>query len=305
MKILIYGDLDSKDGLVPILDHAFNWIFNQKQSDDFIRIDPRLKNGPVSFCAVENGKTIGHVGVMDLTTRTLNGNIEYVGGLYGVATLPGHTRKGVCTALMEKAHEYFTEKHYRFSFLSTSPALIAHSFYENLGYVDLVEYPSAYKAFHNKKPKRSKKEKATGFNPQKILRIYNEFTKERTGFVVRDKAHLNMLRKNEGIKSKQCITDRDGYVVFREDKTGTWIRELVALNQEQMYTLLETIEERTRGPVYDRAVLDTKLLRVYESRGYMILQRGYSVMMFKPLAAGASFKQTYGDRFYLSRLDTF
>jgi len=28
-------------------------------------------------------------------------------------------------------------------------------------------------------------------------------------------------------------------------------------------------------------------------------------MMFKPLVNGASFEQTYGDKFYFSRLDTF
>jgi len=305
MKILTYRDLISRDGLIPLLDHAFNWVFNQKQFDYFIKVDPRLKNGPICFCAVENGELIGHVGVMDLTTRTLNGEIEHTGGLYGVATLPGHTQKGVCTALMEKAHEYFKEKHYRFSFLSTSPALIAHSFYKNLGYLDIVEYPSAYKAFQKKRLKQSGEERSTGFDPQKMLRIYNQVTKEKTGFVIRDEAHLYMLRKIEGIKPKQCVIDEQGYVIFKEDRNGSWIRELVAANQEQMHMLLATVEQKARGPVYDRTVMDAELLDIYKSRGYMILRRSYGVMMLKPLVNGASFEQTYGDRFYFNRLDTF
>jgi len=305
MKILTYRDLISKDGLIPLLDHAFNWVFNQKQFDYFTKIDPRLKNGPVGFCAVENEEVIGHVGVMDLTTRTLKGKAEPTGGLYGVATLPGHTQKGVCTALMEKAHNYFKEKHYRFSFLFTSPALIAHSFYKNLGYLDLVEYPSAYKAFQKRRPKQSGKKRITGFDSREILRIYNQVTIEKTGFVIRDENHLNMLRKIEGIRPNQCIIDEQGYVIFKEDKAGTWIRELVAVNQEQMHTLLAIVEQRARGPVYDRAVFDAKLLGVYELRKYMILKRSYGVMMFKPLVNGASFEQTYGDKFYFSRLDTF
>jgi len=125
MKILSYRDLKSKDGLLPLLDHAFHWVFNQRQFENLIRIDPRSKNGPVGFCAVENERIIGHVGVLDLATRTLDGKVEYVGGLYGVATLPGYTRRGVCTALMDKAHQYFKEKDCLFSFLATSPTLTA------------------------------------------------------------------------------------------------------------------------------------------------------------------------------------
>ncbi len=305
MEIQSYRELESKDGLVPILDHAFNWIFNQKQFDDFIRIDPRVKDGPVSFCAVENKRIIGHIGVMDMATRTVTGNVEHAGGLYGVATRPDHTRRGVCTNLMAKAHEYFTDRHYRFSFLSTSPSLIAHAFYMNLGYTDLVEYPTAYKAFCGKKSRHSKNTRLSGFDSDRILKIYNEFTREKTGFVVRDKRYLKMLKKMEGIKPKQCIIDKQGYMIFREDKTGSWIRELVALNKNQMHRLIEAIEERAKGPVFDRAVLDSELLGVYETRGYMILKNGYSVLMSKPLAPDASLAQTYGDRFFLTRLDSF
>jgi predicted N-acetyltransferase YhbS len=305
MKIQTYRELESKDGLVPILDHAFNWIFNQKQFDDFIRIDPRVKDGPVGFCAVDNGRIIGHVGVMDLATRTVTGNVEYAGGLFGVATLPGHTHRGVCRALMKKAHEYFAEKHYRFSFLSTSPALIAHSFYVNLGYADLVEYPTAYKTFHKKVAGRSEYARLSGFDPERVLRIYGEFTREKTGFVVRDEKYLKMLRKIEKIKPKQCLIDEEGYVIFREDKTGTWIRELVALNRSQMHKLIGILETRARGPIFDRAVLHKELLGVYEARGYVTLKNGYSVFMYKPLVDDASFSQTYGGNFFLTRLDSF
>jgi putative phosphoesterase len=47
------------------------------------------------------------------------------------------------------------------------------------------------------------------------------------------------------------------------------------------------------------------LAEVYRSKGYMIQEKGYSVMMCKSLAGGVSFTQTYGDRFFLTRLDSF
>jgi predicted acetyltransferase len=270
MKIIPYRDLESKDGLLPLFDHAFKWVFNQSQSDSFVKIDPRLKNGPVSFCAVEDGRIVGHVGVMDLATRTLDRRVEHVGGLYGVATLPGYTRKGVCTTLMNRAHEYFMDRRYRFSFLSTSQALVAHAVYEKLGYVDVTQYPSVYKVFHDKKAKHHPKENTTGFDPERILGIYKDFSKDKTGFVVRDSAYIKMLRKIEGIKPRQCIIGKEGYAIFREDKTGIWIRELVALNEEQMHELMDVLENRTRRAVYDRAVLDPRLFKVYRSRGYMV-----------------------------------
>jgi len=308
MKIIPYSDLESKDGLLPLLDHAFYWVFNHRQFDKLVKIDSRLKNGPVGFCAVEDGRITGHVGVMDLATRALDRSIEYAGGLYNVATLPGYTQKGVCTTLMSKAHEYFRDKRYRFSFLSTSQALVAHALYEKLGYVDLTQYPSVYKVFHDKKTKHPSKENTKGFDLERILGIYNNFSRDKTGFVVRDRAFFKMLRaraKIEGIKPEMCIIGEEGYVMFREDKTGIWIRELVALNVEQMHELIDILENRTRGAVYDREVLDSRLWEVYRSRGYVIQNSSFGLMMFKPLVSGASFKKTYGDRFYMSRLDAF
>lgn len=122
---------------------------------------------------------------------------------------------------------------------------------------------------------------------------------------MRDKAYLRMLKKVERIRAKQCLIRKDGYVIFRGDKSGIWIRELIALNSKEADRLVDIMEKRTRGLVYDRAVLDKGLLRVYRSRGYMIQEKGHSVMMFKLLSPNASFKETYGDKLYLSRLDAF
>jgi GNAT superfamily N-acetyltransferase len=305
MKILTYRDLDSKDELLPLMDHAFRWPFNPRTFEWFVKSDPTKKDGPVGFCAVEDGIVIGFVGVLDLATRTLDGTAEYVGGIYGVATMPSHVRKGISTALMNSAHQHFRNKSYHFSFLGTSHTLIAHAFYEKLGYVDLLEIPSAYKVFKKKRAKSAVMEKSSKLDFDKILRIYNEFVKGKTGFVVRNEAVLRTLKKAEGLSSKQCIIEGDGYVLFRKDRNAIWIRELLASNAQEMYRLVGLVEEQAKDMIYDRAVLDNALLQIYRSRSYMIQERSHSVMMVKPLTADASFKQTYGDRFYLTGLDTF
>lgn len=305
MKVLAYRELESRDGLLPLLDHAFNWIFDERQFGDFMKIDPRLKNSPVGFCALENGRIIGYVGVMDVATRTLEGTIEQVGGLYGVTTLPGFTRRGVFTTLMGKAHEYFRERGYRFSFLGTSPALVAHRLYEKLGYTDAVEYPSAYKVVRNKSRNAQVEGLVSAFEPQKMLNIYIKATKGMTGLVVRDIPYLKMLRKVEGIKPKHFLIDDEGYVVFREDKAAIWVRELIATGKKETEKLVAAMEQRAKTIVCNRAILDKTLLEVYRSKGYLIQEKGYSVMMCKSLAGGVSFTQTYGDRFFLTRLDSF
>jgi len=310
MRILTHRELEPKDELLPLMDNSFGWPFNPRMYEKLIKIDPRLRNSPVGFCAVENGHVIGYVGVMELATRTLDGNVEYVGGIYGVATLPGHARKGVSTALMNRAHEYFRERNYRFSFLCTSHTLVAYAMYQKLGYSDLLERQSAYKVLNQKKAKANVEQKSGKLDFDKLLKVYSQFVKDKTGFVVRDKAYLTMLKKTGYFGDKDCIIEEDGYVIFRSNWGGTWtkatwIRELIALNAKEMNRLVGLVEAKARDLIMDRNVPDKALLQVYKSRGYMIEERSHGVIMVKPLTADATFKQTYGDKFYLTDLDFF
>ena len=310
MEILTYKEIESKETLLPLMDNAFGWPFNPRMYERLVKIDPRLRNSPVGFCAVENGRAIGYVGVMDLATRTLDGNVEYVGGIYGVATLPTHARKGISTALMNRVHEHFREKKYRFSFLCTSHTLVAYAMYQKLGYTDLLERPSAYKVLNLKKAKATGEQRSGKLDFDRLLKVYSKFVKGKTGFVVRDKAYLTMLKKTGYFGGKDCIIEEDGYVIFRSNWGGkwtkaTWIRELVALNAKEMNRLVGLVEAKARDLIMDRDVPDKALLQVYKSRGYMIEERSHGVIMVKPLTADATFKQTYGDKFYLTDLDFF
>ena len=310
MEILTHKEIKSKETLLPLMDNAFGWPFNPRMYERLVKIDPRLRKSPVGFCAVENGHAIGYVGVMDLATRALNGNVEYVGGIYGVATLPSHARKGISTALMNRVHEHFRERNYRFSFLCTSHTLVAYSMYQKLGYTDLLERPSAYKVLNQKKTKAPAKKRSRKLDFDKLLKVYSEFVKGKTGLVLRDKTYLTMLKRTGSFSGKDCIVEEDGYVIFRSNIGGTWtkamwIRELVALNAKQMSRLVGLVEAKATDLIMDRDVLDNALLEVYKSRGYMIEKRSHVVIMVKPLTADASFKQTYGDKFYLTELDFF
>jgi ribosomal protein S18 acetylase RimI-like enzyme len=307
MEILTYQGLAQKSDLLPLMEQAFGWPFDPLEFEKNIKMDPRLRDGCVGFCAVKDRKVLGYVGVMDLATRTADGKVEKVGGIYGVATFPGYTRQGICTALMNRAHEYFIEKGRRFSLLTTSPTLVAHALYCRLGYFDVASFPSAYKM--KEKTGRRKGVERKGLSKWdfgRMLELFREYVKSRTGFVVRDEAHLKMLVKNYEISARECITTPKGYVIFKKEKKLARIRELVARDHKEMVRLIELIEGKAQNMTIGRlGIEDPAVGRAYESRGFTVLKTGHGVLMAKELAADASFNQSYGNRFFMSALDHF
>jgi len=305
MEVVPFDKLKSTDSLLPLLDHAFRWPFNPRTFKKLLKMDPRLASGPVGFCAVEKGKALGFVGVLDIPTRTSAGTVEIVGGIYGVATLPSYVQKGISTTLMRKAHEHFREKGYRFSFLTTSHTIIAHEFYTKLGYDDVIHFPSAYRVLESQRTIASRREKRSKVDLDKILRLYEQYTRDKTGFVVRSNEFLKMLQKDQGLKTKNWVISKRGYAVFKEYDRGIWIREIIASSADEMEKLLTSIEEKAKDIIYDRAVMDNDLLRAYRNRGYTVENKSHSVLMAKPLTLKASVKRMYGNNLYMGSLDWF
>lgn len=291
--------------MLPLMEQAFGWPFDPEEFEKTIKADPRLKDGCIGFCAVDEEKLVGYVGVMDLATRTLQNTVEMAGGIYGVATLPGHTRRGICGALLNRAHEYFKQRGYRFAFLTTSPTLVAYGLYEKLGYFDVTSFPGVYKV----KVKEEKKHNSPCEEPKldfdRMLEIYCDYVKNRTGFVARNKAYMKMLAKTHEIAARECIIAQRGYIIFKREKKQVRIRELIAHDQEEMNRLVGQAEDRAQTVVYGRAILDPALRKVCESRGFTVLEAGHGVLMVKELIANVSFNEAYGNVFFMSALDHF
>jgi len=304
MRVVAYRDLESKSGLLPLLDQAFGWPFNEGEFNRFLKIDPRLKNSVVGFCALENGKVVSYVGAMDLLTRTLGGTFERVGGVYGVATLPGYTRRGLSAALFEATHEYFRSRGYRFSFLNTSPTLVAYSLYKKLGYSDVYSYPSVYKVLNTPKAQPTRKE-TLKLDLDRILALYNKHVMNRVGLVVRDRAYLAMLAKDKRLTKKGVVCSDKGYIVFKKEQYSTRIFEVATQSKAEATKLVGAVERQARGVIVARAVLDKALHRVYSSRGYTALAEGHGMFMVKSLETNAAFSQVYGNEFFQTQLDHF
>lgn len=304
MKVITYRELQSKDELLPLFQHAFWWPFNAKEFEKIIRADPRLKNSPVGYVAVEDNQIAGFVGVMDIATRTLKKSEEAVGGIWGVVTHPVHARKGIFKALMQKSHNYFKEQGYKFSLLYTSKILIAYALYLKLGYKDTMVYPSAYKIIKEKRKPAKKTRKKIKLDWDKLVELYNQATKNYTGFVIRDKQYGRMLETRKRIQPEKSIVTDKGYALLREDEGNMIVKELIALSKEETSKLISEIEEKTAKEIIYEKVVDKDTLETCKSRGYMIMRGGYDLLMAKQLADTA-FTETYGNKFYATNADSF
>lgn len=306
MKIITYVELSEKEGLLPLMDQAFHWAFHPEKFEKTIKKDPRLKEGPVGYVALENNHVMGFVGVMDLLTRNLEGEPELAGGIWGVATLPSYVQRGIATALMNEAHKYFNGKGYRFVFLCTSRAIVAHHLYRKLGYIDATYCPSAYKLLPLKRKTGTQQLelKTEKFNTEKILEIYNDFVKEKTGLVIRNKQYLETIRKRWRLRPRNFFIIQNGYIAFKEDRGIIEVLEIVATSTAIIQQLLKAVESKAKAVIRDRMVLDHRILRIYRNMGYQVHKESHDLIMAKPLK-DTKFKRAYGDNFYMTNLDLF
>jgi predicted acetyltransferase len=287
-----------------LMDQAFWWPLSPAQLEKLINLDIRLKNSPVGFCAVEDGKLAGFVGVMDIPTKTVSGNVETVGGIWCVATNPRFSKRGICKTLMDRAHQYFQEKKYHFSFLTTSRTIIAYAIYVKMGYVEVEKvnnYPEAYKVLQEDKPE---KKVETKLDPEKIFDLYQKSVRDKTGFVVRQNDFLAVSLERKRFDEKKSFQIENGYAMVGGPKEVSRIMELVSLDERTYHKLLDQIESTTPHGIIDRMITDEKLSDIYKSRGYRIEEGDHGVVMVKKLDK-VGFEQKYGDAFHIGMMDLF
>jgi predicted acetyltransferase len=305
MEIITYAELKNKDEYMMLMEMAFWWPVVPRRFDRITKWDERLKNGPIGFCAMENRRLASHVGVMNIPLRTLKGEVEVVGGISAVATNPDFANRSLAGILMEKAHQYFREKGYRFSFLTTNRTIRAHAGYKKLGYVEVESMnriPSVYKIL--KKGSSVKKPTKRELNPNKVYSLFEKFVKDKSGFVIRQKDFVKLYLFRKSIDRKAFVLMRDGYAFLNKDRGATRIHEMVASNEATYQKLVIESERMSTGIIIDRSVYDPKLLKVYKSRGYKTQLGSNSVLMVKPLDK-IDYREVFGDSIYLGFLDWF
>jgi hypothetical protein len=267
--------------------------------------DQRLKDGPVGFCAVEDNRLTGYVGVMEIPTKTVSGQTEIIGGIWAVATNPLSARQGICKTLMEKAHDYFRSQNHRFSFLCTGRTLIAYAIYIKMGYQEIEavnQLKAAYKVLD--KPKCDKKSFNAYLDSEKIYQIYQKFTKGLTGFAVRQRDFATIYARRKVFDEKISILKPNGYTLLSESQGVIKVRDIAALDYDTYGELIDETERSAQNGVINGSVADDRLLELYRSKGYRVQKGHHGVLMVKSLE-DARFDDVYGPSFYIGALDWF
>ncbi len=197
------------------------------------RLDPRF-GGDFALYAVEDGQVLAQTGLLEVTLRTVAGE-EKAGALWAVCTLPGHARRGVARALLTEAHRIFTERGYRFSFLTTSRSLVAHHLYRDLGYRDLAPMATAFAPASLKPPDDSWSLTSPGLTPEvagTAWNIWRDAFRGRLGFV-RPRAFLAAAEAGGDLEPQgiRLISRRGqpvGYAFVRSGPAQVRVLELAA-----------------------------------------------------------------------------
>ncbi len=142
MQIKGYNELDPND-VLQLHSTCFFWFFRPSQVRRLLNEDPRVRD-MFGVYAVEDERVLGEVGTLTFPLETRSGTTD-AGGIWGVATMPHSTRKGIARRLMEEAADRFREKGIRYSFLFTGRQLVAYDLYRKLDYQDLVPFRRGFK----------------------------------------------------------------------------------------------------------------------------------------------------------------
>jgi len=304
MEIKYYSELKTKEQFSVLQYLGFRQALNYKTFDLRRELDYRFSGGPGGICALIDNKLVGFVGLMQIPTKTIMGN-ELVGGVWCVVTNPDYWGKGICSTLMEKAHEYFVEMGCRFCFLSTSKGLISYNLYKKLGYEEINSFQGFPKVFKFSKTKTGKINKLSSIDIKKANVLFKEFAKNFTGFVIRPSDFIDFQKWNGRYEDQVSVQCEGGYALASHNSGHLVIEEFISMNDVVATTILKRLESKSEGLLIDPIVSYEGHKKIYQKRKYVFEESQNFVFMVKPLVANAKFFESYGDKFYINALSVF
>jgi predicted acetyltransferase len=284
LRIVTYDEVDPEQALMIDL-FCFGWPMTSQTAKYLRKYDRRYSTYYGLYALNHEGRAVSQVLVLHIETRTKNGK-ELVGGIQGVGTLPGYSRRGYSTALMKKAHELLGEAGIRTSFLLTSASLVAHELYEKLGYSTVATFQRGLRATERKHQKRLLTLKRYESKYATVLdRLFARQTEGALGFVYRQPKYLTIGAKvypnlAEKIRVAVAAGRVVGYVCANSEGGCTNIEELVAVDDEARKSILGELERKFKPKhVSLGSLIDSKLTRFYEQEGFSIQGPGWGRVM--------------------------
>ena len=214
MRVVTYDEIEPEDAM--LIDEVCFRVPTPPDKVKMIRrLDKRCSDYYGVYAMDDDGSAVSQLVVLYIDTQTSEGR-EKIAGIQAVATLPGHLRRGMSTALMRRVHELMREQGIRISFLLTSSSLVAHGMFVKIGYTTLATFDRGYKKIR-KEPKKEQRVQLRKFDAgvaSKLDELFSSQTRDRLGFIHRQDGFMAMLVKtNQASPEKLKIAYSGGKVV--------------------------------------------------------------------------------------------
>jgi predicted acetyltransferase len=315
MKILQYDEIDQQEAFMLNI-NALWFPFTPTRINTRIKYDDRWSEDS-SLYLVDKGKILSQVAALRIPTKTVDGE-EMILGIAEVATHPKYTRKGYARKLMELFHDRSREEGMRIAFLLTRSSFVAYDLYLKLGYRDLVHFPKCSKPLvRKKKPKNSVLRKVKKKDVDKLDDVFDRFSRDLLGFVVRQKKYFDWrLKVSEPLKNMvKVVETKDGiggYMVTRETGGDVFVEEVMIPAKKNMDRVFSEVERGEKGDYITVFPLGGRKQEEYmRSRGYFMDEFSFGRVMAAPLKKSLSHKEIrrlYGadeGKFCMLELDEF
>ncbi len=308
LEIIPYPQLKDRIELYHLWAQSFRWLASPRWLDRWIETEEWLHGTPIGFCGLIDGQLVSFVGVMEIPTRDRHGQVEVVGGIWAVATRPSCQRQGIGRRVLEAAEDHLRKRGLRFSFLTTSRAIVAHRWYESVEYQDISivdGYSHLYKIMKGGKPApRQTRVSTAKLDYRQVIANFARSRQNHCGFVYRTERRLEMLEHVGAFEPVNSQVLPTGHLLASRQFESSRVIEVVAENKKTCAELIKSLERRTREGVYLTFISDPHVIDVLERAKYRRDQGSFDVLMAKPLA-GAAFDDVYDETFVISRCEFF
>lgn len=317
LRIVTYDEIEPEDAM--LIEMVCFGISTTPEKIKLIRqLDKRSSDYYSIYALDDHGKPVSQVVVLHIDTQTQEGR-EKIAGIQAVATLPGHLRRGVSTALMRRAHELAREQGIRIAFLTTSSSLVAHGMYVKLGYSTLATFDRGYKRItgNSGKQRRLSLKKFDTRVASKLDELFSSQTRDRLGFIHRQNGFMAMLVKtNQATAEKLKIVYSGGKVVgytrLQSEADVVTTNELVGTDDVTRSSILDQVERQPHALwAHCHSLCDARLSQLYRNKGYRLHEPCFGRVMVASVdrsLTAAEIAKLYGkdeNRFVIYSLDSF
>ena len=253
-RLAFFDEIDDPYKVTLIFQLSLYWPAIPKLLRELRSNDDRYTREFGIFAVMQDGTVAGGLLLMRISTQTTQGMLE-VGGINAVSTRPDFARRGLMTAITNRAHEYFLERGLEYSVLTTSKRLVAMTMYQQLGYGEIdhsevaVKYPNQP---HIPSPKDTLVRPFSETDVDSIDSVYMRAVEGSTGFIYRPKNFLKARNYTAGCEIRPAQNMRivesggsiTGYAYWNPDARVSETPEIMALDEASFRALLADVEHR-------------------------------------------------------------